>query len=339
MNQQEAPHFTREWLISALSYVRNDFEATITNHVTDQRSRVRLNTAKELGLGSIANDVISAIDQAISDAKTLEWPGGIEIRYVALLGAIKSLASASTALQPNTPELPHLNYLTNLMSKAELLAASNYRKRLARKLIGLYVIVDPELTAERDVRWIIEQSIRGGASVIQLRVKNQNKGDWIELALEIERICTSEEVIFIVNDHSDLAVASNSHGVHLGQNDLPLGSAREVLRPWQLIGTSNALISEAQASYNDGSDYLAVGRIFPTTSKENTRPAGIETLSAIREIIPADGPPLIAIGGINLGNIKQVTTTGVNGICVISAVTLAKNPQEAAQRILDAMNN
>ena len=90
MNQQEAPHFTREWLISALSYVRHDFEATITNHVTDQRSRVRLNTAKELGLGSIANDVISAIDQAISDAKTLEWPGGIEIRYVALLGAIKS---------------------------------------------------------------------------------------------------------------------------------------------------------------------------------------------------------------------------------------------------------
>ena len=336
MNQKEAPHFTKEWLLSALSYVRRDFEATITQSVNDDRALIRLQTAQNLGLDTIAHDAITAIDQAIVDANNLQWPGGIEIRYVALLGALKSLASASTALQPNTPDLPHLSYLTDLMRKAEYLAASNFRRRLAKKFTGIYVIVDPELTNGRDIRWVMEQSIKGGASAIQLRVKNKDKGDWLKLTSDVSQVCNSEDVVFIVNDHADIAVASNSHGVHLGQHDLPPESAREVLNPWQLIGTSNALLTEAQDSYRKGCDYLAVGRMFPTSSKSNTRHAGLETLSAIRESIPEDGPPIIAIGGINLANANQAKIAGADCICVISAVTLAKDPCDAVVRLRDA---
>lgn len=336
MNQKEAPHFTREWLLSALSYVRRDFESTITQNAADDRAQIRLKAAENLGLNTIAHDAIAVIDQAIADANALQWPGGIEIRYVALLGALRSLARASTALQPNTPDLPHLSYLTTLMGKAEYLAASSFRRRVAKKFTGVYVIADPELTNGRDIRWIVEQSIKGGASAIQLRVKNAEKGDWLNVASEISQVCNSEDAVFIVNDHVDIAVALNAHGVHLGQHDLPPESAREVLNPWQLIGTSNALLSEAQASHQKGCDYIAVGRMFPTSSKDNTRHAGIETLRAVRENIPEDGPSIIAIGGINLENARQAKIAGADCICVISAVTLAKNPCDAVVRLRDA---
>ena len=119
-----------------------------------------------------------------------------------------------------------------------------------------------------------QAALRGGARVIQLRDKLHDKGDVLPIARRIRDLCDRHEAVFIVNDHADLAAACDAHGLHLGQHDLPVAEARAVLKPYQIIGTSNALVEEAAESESQGADYLAVGAIFPTDTKERTRPQG-----------------------------------------------------------------
>ena len=264
--------------------------------------------------------------------------GGLEVRYTALLGALKTLAQTSSALNEHTPERPHLTYLAETMARAELAAASLVRRRRAERLHGLYVIVDPSLTLFRDPVWVAEQAIAGGASAIQLRVKETDKGRWLPLAEALRGVCAQGGAALIINDHPDVAVAVDADGVHLGQNDMSVAAARVSLRPWQIAGTSNALTTEADVSLQAGADYVAVGRMFPTGSKADTRPAGPETLRAVRDAISSDGPPLLAIGGITPENVAEVARAGADGICVIAAVTQAEDPCAAAARLLEAFN-
>ena len=334
----EAPHFTREWLISALRYVRGDFEAAISGEAGDARAQSRLDAARRLGLDVLAEETIAALDRGAEDAARLEWPGGLEVRYVALLGALRTLALASSALNEHTESRPHLTYLAEAMARAEVAAGSGYRRRQAERLRGVYVIVDPSLTLGRDARWITEQALGGGASAVQLRVKDRDKGDWLELTAELRGLCVSAGAVFIVNDHADVAVAAESDGVHLGQHDLSLAAARAVLRPWQIAGTSNALVEEVKASCEAGADYIAVGPMFLTDSKAHTRPAGLETLRAVREVVPSGGPLLLATGGITQENAGQVARAGADCVCVTAAVTQADDPREAVARLREAFD-
>ena len=126
--------------------------------------------------------------------------------------------------------------------------------------------------------------------MLQLRDKVNDKGDVLPIARAIRALCDEHDALLIINDHADLAVACNAHGLHLGQHDLPIEDARAILGPHQIIGTSNALLEEAQDSERRGADYLAVGAMFPTGSKERTRPAGLETLGKSQERhVPAAG--------------------------------------------------
>ncbi len=335
-----APHFTREWLIDALRYVRRDFEAAASGETEadDARARSRMETARRMGLDALADEAMAAIDRAVDEAARLEWPGGLDVRYTALLGALKTLAQASSALNDRTPERPHLSYLAETMARAEIAAASLVRRRRAESLRGLYVIVDPSLTLERDPVWITQEAIAGGATAIQLRVKETDKGRWLPLAESLRGVCAQAGAALIINDHPDVAVAVEADGVHLGQNDMRVAAARASLRPWQIAGTSNALTTEADVSVQAGADYVAVGRMFPTGSKADTRPAGPETLRAVRDATPPDGPPLLAIGGITPENVGEVGRAGADGICVIAAVTQADDPRAAAARLLEAFN-
>ena len=338
----EAPHFTREWLIDALRYVRRDFEAAASGEAAvtgvaadDARARSRMETARRMGLDGLAEEAMAAIDRAVEEAARLEWPGGLEVRYTAFLGALKTLAQASSAFNDHTPERPHLTYLAETMARAEIAAASLVRGRSAERLHGLYVIVDPSLTLDRDPVWVAQEAIAGGATAIQLRVKETDKGRWLPLA-EALRGCGDGGAALVINDHPDVAVAVDADGVHLGQNDMPVAAARATLRPWQIAGTSNALTTEADVSVQAGADYVAVGRMFPTGSKADTRPAGPETLRAVRDATPPNGPPLLAIGGITPENVGG--RAGADGICVIAAVTQSDDPRAAAARLLEAFN-
>lgn len=342
-NPTEAPHFTREWLIDALRYVRRDFEAAASGEAgvsgvaaNDARARSRMEMARRMRLDALADEAIAAIDRAVDDAARLEWPGGLEVRYTAFLGALKTLAQASSAFNHHTPERPHLTYLAETMAQAELAAASLVRRRRAERLHGLYVIVDPSLTLDRDPVRVAEQAVAGGATAIQLRVKETDKGRWLPLAEALRAVCADGGAALIINDHPDVAVAVDADGVHLGQNDMPVAAARATLRPWQIAGTSNALTTEADVSVQAGADYVAVGRMFPTGSKADTRPAGPETLRAVRAAMPPDGPPLLAIGGITPENVGEVARAGADGICVIAAVTQSEDPRAAAARLLEA---
>ncbi len=208
------------------------------------------------------------------------------------------------------------------------------RGAIAQRVKGLYVIIDEQAAQGRGLVELSRAALRGGASVLQLRDKINDKGDVLPVARSIRDLCEEHDALLIINDHVDLAVACNAHGVHLGQHDLPIEEARAILHPHQIIGTSNALLEEALDSERWGADYLAVGAMFPTSTKERTRPAGLETL---REVRGSTSLPLVAIGGINGGNISQVVQAGADAACVISAVVNDPDPEAAARRLVAAM--
>ena len=210
------------------------------------------------------------------------------------------------------------------------------RDEAARKISGLYVIVDALVAGDRDLVELTQAALRGGARVIQLRDKLSDKGDVLPVARRIRDLCDRHDAVFIMNDHADLAVACDAHGLHLGQHDLPVAEARAILKPYQIIGTSNALVEEAAESERQGVDYLAVGAMFPTDTKERTRPAGLSTLSAVKATASL---PVVAIGGINLGNVSQVVRAGADAVCVISAVVGAADPEAAARELVAAMQS
>ncbi|MDA0988077.1 MAG: thiamine phosphate synthase [Chloroflexi bacterium] len=209
------------------------------------------------------------------------------------------------------------------------------RKGIARKVNGLYVIVDAQVAQGRDLVELTQAVLLGGAQVIQLRDKLHDKGDVLPIARRIRDLCDRHGALLIINDHADLAVACDAHGLHLGQHDLPIEEARAILRSHQIIGKSNALLEEALESERQGADYLAVGAIFPTDTKEKTRPAGLETLEKVKARASV---PVVAIGGINEDNVPRVMLAGADAACVISAVIGDPNPEEAARRLIDAMS-
>ena len=211
---------------------------------------------------------------------------------------------------------------------------SRERKTAAAKVNGLYVIIDAEVAQGRGLVDISRAALQGGARVLQLRDKINDKGDVLPIARAIRDLCEEHDALLIINDHADLAVACNAHGLHLGQHDLPIEDARAILGRRQIIGTSNALLEEAQDSEGRGADYLAVGAMFPTDTKERTRPAGLETLRMVRD---KTSLPLVAIGGIKEDNIAGVVAAGADAACVISAVVGDPDPEAAARRLVAAI--
>jgi thiamine-phosphate pyrophosphorylase len=201
------------------------------------------------------------------------------------------------------------------------------------QICGLYVIIDPEACRGRTPVEIARLAIEGGASVIQWRDKLRDKGDQLGDARAIAALCRDAGAIFIVNDHVDLAIACPADGVHLGQHDLPIGAARPIAGPSMIIGVSTNDAAEARAAEAAGAGYVAVGAIFTTASKDNTRPA---TLDRIREVKTVVRVPVVAIGGIDPSNIRGVIAAGANAAAVISAVCSAEDPRAAARELASA---
>ena len=208
------------------------------------------------------------------------------------------------------------------------------RRMRAQKVRGLYVIVDPEATRGRDVIEVAQAALRGGASVIQLRDKTRDKGEVLEIARTLKSLCDEHDALFIVNDDADIAYLSEAHGLHVGQTDLPVGEARRVLSPAQIIGRSNNGTTEALDSEQQGADYLAVGAVYSTTTvgKSGRTAVGPEMIRQVKQAVSA---PVVAIGGINAENIADLARASADCICVVSAVTYAENPESAAAELIE----
>ncbi|MGA2286176.1 MAG: thiamine phosphate synthase [Dehalococcoidia bacterium] len=199
-----------------------------------------------------------------------------------------------------------------------------------RGIHGLYVIIDPQQTRGRDPAEVARLALAGGARVVQWRDKLRDKGDQLPDAQAIRDLCRQHDALFFVNDHVDLALALAADGVHLGRRDLPLSLVRPWLPEGFLLGASTNTVDEAREAEREGAAYVAVGSIFPTATKEDTRPAGLERL---REVRPAISLPLVAIGGINEENVDAVIAAGADGVAVISAVCQADDVEGAARRL------
>ncbi|MCH8026179.1 MAG: thiamine phosphate synthase [Chloroflexi bacterium] len=198
------------------------------------------------------------------------------------------------------------------------------------RIRGLYVIIDPDACSGRDAVDVARLALEGGASILQWRDKRRDKGDQLPDAQAVRELCRERPALFIANDHVDLALALDADGVHLGQRDLPLAAARKLVPPGFIVGVSTNNVDEARQARRDGASYIAVGSVFPTGSKDLTRPASPQRL---REVKAAADLPVVAIGGINAGNIDEVLAAGADAVAVISAVCAAGDVRAAAQEL------
>ena len=212
------------------------------------------------------------------------------------------------------------------------------RQQRSRQVRGLYVIVDPEATKGRDVIEIAEATLRGGASVIQLRDKTRDKGEVLQIARTLKALCDAHDALFIVNDDADIALLSDGHGLHVGQTDLPVGEARRVLTPEQIVGRSNNGVEESLHSAGQGADYVAVGAIYSTTTmgKSGRTSLGPDMIRQVKQAVSA---PVVAIGGINADNIAEVARAGADCICVVSAVTYADDPGRSTAELVEIIES
>jgi thiamine-phosphate pyrophosphorylase len=200
---------------------------------------------------------------------------------------------------------------------------------------GLYVILDRQFLAGRDELDIAGQIIEGGARVIQLRDKQNKKGELLPVAQKLKELCSQAGVLFIINDYLDLAIAVDADGLHIGQEDLPLPVVRRELPIDKIVGCSITTVSQATKAQNEGADYIAVGSIFPTTTKREATVVGVDMLKELKRIVST---PLVAIGGINQNNIDKVVTAGADAVAVISAVLGEKDVKGAVQKLVAKMD-
>ncbi len=201
------------------------------------------------------------------------------------------------------------------------------------RLRGLYVLLDVALLGPRPLEAVTEAVLAAGARVLQLRDKTSSKGLMLERARSMVALCRAAGAVSIVNDHVDVALAAGADGVHLGPHDLPAREARRLLETRQLLGVSTNDPEEAERARAAGADYVAVGCLFATTTKRDTRPATLATLAAVRAAVDL---PIAGIGGVNAERLPSVVAAGAEMVAVSSAVLRSADPTAAARRLLAA---
>lgn len=194
----------------------------------------------------------------------------------------------------------------------------------------LYVIVDPAVARGRDLAQIAAQAIQGGADVIQLREKTGSARQVIEQAERLLAVTRPASVPLIINDRIDVAVAAGADGVHLGQDDLPVAVARQILGAGRLVGQSTHSLQQALEAEGEGVDYVAVGPVYPTPTKPDSPHVGP---ALIGRVLAAVRKPLVVIGGIDEGTLPEVLQAGATCVAVVRAVCGADDPQAAAREL------
>ena len=196
----------------------------------------------------------------------------------------------------------------------------------------LYLVTDEKACKGKDFYESVEASIRGGAKIVQLREKNMDTRDFFKRALKLKEICHKHGVDFVINDRLDIAIAVDADGVHLGQSDMPIQKAKEILGHKKIIGISAKNMEEALEAQKYGADYIGVGAIFATDTKKDSGFIDLETLKDMTNQINI---PVLAIGGIGLGKLGYLKDTGIDGICVISDILGSDNPEKRTRELLE----
>lgn len=189
--------------------------------------------------------------------------------------------------------------------------------KLNSKDLFLYAVTDRKWTGKKTLFEQVEESIKGGVTFVQLREKELEDNLFLDEAIKMKVLCEQYNVPFVVNDNVDIAIKSNADGVHVGQEDMEASNVREMIGKDKILGVSVQTLEQAIEAEKKGADYLGVGAISPTNSKDNAVKVSIETLSLICKSVNI---PVVAIGGINKTNINQLKNTGISGVALISAI-------------------
>ena len=202
-----------------------------------------------------------------------------------------------------------------------------------KKDLLLYAVTDRSWLNGVTLYSQVEAALKGGATFIQLREKNLDEAHFLEEAKEIKKLCREYGVPFVINDNVELTLEVDADGVHVGQSDMEAGDVRAKLGPDKIIGVSAQTVEQALLAEAHGADYLGVGAVFPTGSKEDAVEVEHETVKAICEAVKI---PVIAIGGISKNNVLELSGNGLCGIAVISAI-FAQEDIESATKELKAL--
>ena len=195
---------------------------------------------------------------------------------------------------------------------------------------SLYFITDSTGYTETEFLNRVEQALKGGATLLQLREKNKSTREYIWLAEKVHAISKRYNVPLIIDDRVDVALAVDAEGVHVGAEDMPIATARRLMGDNKIVGATAKTVPWAKDAYEQGADYLGVGAIYPTTTKVKTVLTSTDTLRDICNAVPI---PVNAIGGLNKDNMDVLSGIPIAGICVVSAIMKAENPKKVAETL------
>ena len=202
--------------------------------------------------------------------------------------------------------------------------------RCDKRHMLLYAVTDRAWTGKQTLYEQVEAALKGGVTCVQLREKELDETLFIQEAKALCTLCRRYGVPFIVNDNVEIAIACGADGVHVGQEDLAAGEVRRRVGENMILGVSVHTVEEARQAVRDGADYLGLGAVFPTSTKTDVEQMPNETLRAICDAVDV---PIVAIGGINRGNILKLAGSGVDGVALVSAIFSAEDIEEACREL------
>ncbi len=198
----------------------------------------------------------------------------------------------------------------------------------------LYLVTDRGILGDRDLFTAVEEALKGGVTMLQLREKTASSRDFYQLAVRMKELAAAYQVPLIIDDRLDIALAADAGGLHVGQDDLPVAVARRILGPGKILGYSVSTVEEAIYGEQNGADYLGAGPVYATGSKADAgSPIGIDGLRQIKQSVAI---PVVGIGGVGEANILDVKRTGVDGASVISAIMGSRDLKRAAGALIAA---
>ncbi|MFR7719368.1 MAG: thiamine phosphate synthase [Lachnospiraceae bacterium] len=206
--------------------------------------------------------------------------------------------------------------------------------KCAKENLLLYAVTDRHWLDGRTLKEVVLESLEGGVTMLQLREKHLDEAHFLEEAKELQTLCRSWHVPFLINDNVEIALAMEADGVHVGQSDMAAGDVRKKLGDDKIIGVSAQTVEQALLAEKAGADYLGVGAVFPTSSKDDANEVTYETLKAICSAVSI---PVVAIGGITQENVHQLAGSGICGAAVISAIYAKPNIKKAAAELKKAV--
>lgn len=202
--------------------------------------------------------------------------------------------------------------------------------KITENTLLLYAVTDRSFLNGKSLISQVESAIRGGATCIQLREKNLGYDEFLKEALEMKELCSKYKVPLIINDNVEIAIKSGADGVHIGQNDMDIKTARKMLGSNMIIGASARNVSLALRAEADGADYIGCGAVFGTDTKSDARKISPDILKNITESVSI---PVVAIGGVNSSNISGLSGTGIAGAAIVSGIFAAKDIEAECKKL------